>query len=160
MKNLQGRGREITIGAIILVVLAGGFLFFKSRQKLLTVPQASNQPSIQTIEQSIKDKFNLTVPDNVEKTALKDISGGDGNGIATRTEILVDLADPEPGTFYQAWLGNASGKLVSLGKLVMAKGGWLLEYDSSNYSGYNKVVVSQEKVFDNNIEEHVLEGSF
>jgi hypothetical protein len=165
MNKFAGRGRDIVIGLVILVVLAVGFFWYKNRKPALKVPQTSNQPSIQTVEQKIKNRFNLTVPDNVEKTALKDVSGGDGSGIATQTEMLVDLPDPEPGTFYQAWLENnlpvqTGGKLVSLGMLRMEKGGWLIDYNGAGYPGFNKVVVSQEKVFDSKIEERVLEGSF
>lgn len=150
--------RDIIIGIIVLVILAGLFYWYKSRKPALKVPEST--PSIQQVEQSIEDKFKFVVPDNIEKAQLKDITGGDGSGIATRTEILVDLPDPEPGTFYQAWLENANGKLLSLGKLNEAKGGWLIQYNGAAYPTYNKVVISQEKVVDGTIEERVLEGSF
>lgn len=157
MKDLGKK--DIITGLVILVVIAGLVYWFKIRKPTPTVPVTST-PSITQVEKNIEDKFKFTVPDNVEKTQLKDITGGDGSGIATRTEILVDLPDPEPGTFYQAWLENANGKLLSLGKLDIAKGGWLITYNGSSYPTYNKVVISQEKVFDGNIEERVLEGSF
>ncbi len=158
MKNLSSKKKDIIVGLIILVVVAGIFYFFKNRANSLKVPE-TNEPTINQIEQNLKDKFNFNVPGDVEKTDLKDVSGGDGVGIATRTEILADLADPNAGYFYQAWL-EKDEKLVSLGKLGMAKGGWLISYSSSKFPGYDKVVISLEKVFDNNLEKRVLEGSF
>lgn len=159
MKDLGGRRRDIVTGLVILVVVAGLVYWFKFRKPTPSVPQVNN-PSIQQVEQGIEDKFKFKVPDNVEKAQLKDITGGDGSGIATKNEILVDLPDPEPGTFYQAWLQNANGKLLSLGKLGMVKGGWLISYNGADYPTYNKIVISQEKVLDGAIEERVLEGSF
>ena len=157
MKNLTSRKRDLVIGLILLVVLALGFYWYKNRKPQLKVPET---PTIQEVEGNLENKFKYNIPDNVEKADLKDITGGDASGIATRNEILVDILDPEPGTFYQAWLENSEGKLVSLGKLVLNKGGWLITYKSSMYPGYNKVVISQEKVFNKNIEERVLTGSF
>ena len=159
MKDLTRNKRDIMIGLVILVVIAGLVYWFKLRKPTPTVP-VSTTPSIEQVEGTIEDKFKFTVPDNVEKALLKDITGGDGSGIATRTEILVDLPDSEPGTYYQAWLENANGKLLSLGKLEIAKGGWLVRYNGASYPTYNKVVISQEKVVDGAIEERVLEGSF
>lgn len=159
MKNLASRKRDIVIGFVILVVVAAIFFFVKSRSKPMAVPQGPSEPTITQVEQNLKDKYNFIVPDNVEKTDLKDVSGGVSSGIATRTEILADLPDPDQGYFYQAWLENGD-KLISLGQMSMAKGGWLISYNGDAYPGYNKVVVSLERYFDNKIEKRVLEGNF
>jgi hypothetical protein len=90
---------------------------------------------------------------DVEKIELKDVSGGSGIGIATRNEILADLSTLPNGQFYQGWLENSSGKTVLLGTLKLAKGGWILNYNSSVYPGYNKVIVTAGT-------KHILEGSF
>jgi len=156
MKDLARNKKDILIGLVILVVLAVGVYLWKFNKPQLKVPE---EKTVQVVEQDLENKFKFMIPDDVEKAQLKDVSGGDASGIATRNEILVDILDPEPGTFYQAWL-EKDGKLISLGKLRIAKGGWLLEYSSAKYPGYNKIVVSQEKVFDLKIEERVLEGSF
>jgi hypothetical protein len=66
---------------------------------------------------------------------------------------LADLPTLPNGQFYQGWLGNSSGKTVLLGTLKMAKGGWILNYNSSVYPGYNKVIVTVGG-------KHILEGSF
>jgi hypothetical protein len=71
-------------------------------------------------------------------------------GLATRNEILADLPS---GQSYQGWLENSNGKTVLLGTLKMAKGGWLLNYNSGAYPGYNKVIVTAGQ-------KHILEGSF
>ena len=87
------------------------------------------------------------------------MSSGNGRGIATNKEILVDIEDPATGYFYEGWL-EKSGNLISLGKLQIAKGGWLLEYDGSKYPEYKKIIISLERVLDNKIEKRILEGSF
>lgn len=159
MEGFAPRRRNIAVGLLVLVVIAGIFYLIKSRADSMKVPESSNEPTITQIEQNFKDKYNITIPDDVEKTSLKDVSGGPGAGIATRTEILADLPDPEEGTFYQAWLQNGD-KVISLGKMSMEKGGWLISYNSSAYPEYNSIVVSLEKVFDSNLEKRILEGSF
>ena len=94
----------------------------------------------------------MVIPTDAEKIELKDVSGGSGMGIATRNEILADLPTLPNGQFYQGWL-EKDGKTVLLGTLELAKGGWILNYNSSVYPGYNKVVVTVG-------EKHILEGSF
>lgn len=159
MNNFTSRRRDILIGVVILIVIAAVFYLVKSNQNTMKVPEASTEPTITQIEQNFKDKYNITIPDDVEKTSLVDVSGGNGSGIATRNEVLVDLPDPELSTFYQAWL-EKDGKLISIGKMAMEKGGWLVRYNGAAYPDYNKVIVSLEKVFDSKIEQKVLEGSF
>jgi hypothetical protein len=105
---------------------------------------------------------------------LSDVSGGNSSGIATRKfenetfslTILADLPDTEQGGFYQGWLerGDEDSEdysLIPAGKMKLAKGGWMLNFESStDYSDYNQVIVSSESVSDNNLEEPILEGSF
>lgn len=148
---------DVIVGLIILAILAGLIYWFRTRG---TETPALPEVTIEEREQDLENKFRVDIPDDVEKAELKAVAGRDGIGIATRNEILVDLPDPSVGSFYQAWLENGEGKLMSLGKLRVAKGGWLIEYNSANYSGYNKVVISEEKVFDSKLETRVLEGSF
>ena len=51
--------------------------------------------------------------------------------------------------------------LISTGRLRIAKGGYLLEFQSStDYSSYDNAVVTLERVADSVPEEHILEGSF
>lgn len=141
--------RDIVIGAIVLGLLVGGALWIRNsrlNKQALTVTTPS-------IEEKIGETFNgLTIPEGVEKAELKDVSGGNGFGIATRTEVLADLPDPDRGEFYQAWIEKGDQKIL-LGKMRVAKGGYLIEYDGARYPGYDKVVVTLG-------EKRILEGSF
>jgi hypothetical protein len=162
--------RDIVIGLVILVLL-GGVIYFRQRSKdadEMIVPETLSS------EEVFEDKFNLDIPDDVDKTDLSSVGDTSGSGIATEKyedgkftqSVLVDLPDPEEGYFYQGWLqkgneGDDDYNLVSTGKLRLAKGGWMLEYTSNeDLSDHSKVIVSLEKTFDKNIEEKVLEGSF
>lgn len=129
--------RDIVVGAIVLGLLVGGALWVrKSRldRQALTV-------TTPTVEEKISETFNgLTIPEGTPRVELKDISGGGGFGIATRTEVLADL----PAGNYSVYM---DGKL--LGKMRVAKGGYLYE----GKLGGRKIEVKEgNKV--------ILEGSF
>jgi len=145
------RGRDVFAVFVVIVIIIAAVLVIRGRMKTakLTVPSAT--PSIQ---QQIQNKFNgLTIPQGQPSIDLKDVSGGSGMGIATRSEILADLPDLSRGQVYQGYLQNSSGKLVLLGDLKSEKGGWVLNYDSGKFPGYNKVIVAVGA-------KHILEGSF
>lgn len=147
------RTRDILVGLIVLAVLVGGILWIR---KVRLDRQSKMAVVTPTVEEQISETFNgLEIPADVEKAELKDTSGGDGIGIATRDMILADLPDPESGYFYQVWV-ERGGNLVSLGKMRVAKGGFLFEGKILD----QKVVVSREKAFDNKVETKLLEGSF
>src|SRR3989344_8849197 len=146
--------RDIIIGAVILILVVGAVLWFKGRgAKEVSTPTPIS-------EEEIKSRFNLTIPEDVEKAQLKDVSGGNGSGIATRKYedgrfthmVLVDLPDPAVGTFYEGWLvrgkmGDADFAFISTGPMSVAKGGYLLEFSSAiDYSDYKGVVITLEKV--------------
>ena len=144
------RGRNIFIAFIVVVAIVAVVLLIKNR-KATPVLAPSASPSIQA---QIENKFKgLAIPQDQEKIELKDVSGGAGMGLATRNEILADLPALSNGKVYQGYLENSSGKTVLLGTLEEAKGGWILNYNSSIYPGYNKVIVTQENT-------RILEGSF
>ena len=142
--------KQVVIGLIVLVILISGALIIKKslNKKALVVPVQT--PSIQ---QKIENNFpGFIIPEDVEKTELRDVSGGDGFGIFTDTEVMANLPDLESGYFYQVW-SNENGVLVSLGKMRVAKGGYLFEGNLKS----KKIVVSREKVFDNKLEVKILE---
>ncbi|MCX6704055.1 MAG: hypothetical protein NTZ07_01270 [Candidatus Woesebacteria bacterium] len=144
------RAKDILAAFIVIVVVVAGILVIKNRAKIAQKVSPTASPSIQ---QQIESKFKgLVIPGDQEKIELKDVSGGLGMGIATRNEILADLPTLPNGQFYQGRL-EKDGKTVLLGTLKMAKGGWILNYNSSVYPGYNKVIVTVG-------EKHILEGSF
>lgn len=162
--------KDIVIGILILLLLAG-IIFWRQRPK---PPEERKVPETLSSEKELEEKFRLEIPEDVEKAELKDVSGGNSFGIATRKfqngkfthTILADLPEPEKGAFYEGWLirgveGSENFSLVSSGKLRLAKGGYLLEFESTtDYSDFNKVLITLEKIADKNPEKHILEGSF
>jgi len=131
--------RDIVIGLIILVLVVTLVVYRRNKAAKLSLPLPTP-----TVEQRISDTFNgLTIPEDVEKIELNDVSGGDGFGIATRTEVLADLPDLDSG-YYQVYM---DGKF--LGKMRVAKGGFLFE---GRLDGNKVEVRSGEKT--------ILEGSF
>jgi len=153
---------DIVIGLIILALLAGAIYFFRRpKQEVGDIPQVS-------IEDRLEESFNMEIPDDLEKAELIDVSGGTGSGIATRSfengrfshMILADLPDPTGGEFYQGWLVQGDTQ-VPTGKMRIAKGGYLLELNTTtDYSDYDQVMVTLEKIADSTPETTVLEGSF
>ena len=113
------RTRDIVTGLIVLALIVGGIFWVKktkTQKEALTVTTPG-------VEEKILDTFNgLTIPRDTEKTELKDVSGGNGAGIATREMVLADLPDPTDSQYYQVWV---DGKL--LGTMRIAKGGFLFE---------------------------------
>lgn len=135
---------------VVLVILIVGFLLIYKKTKVGKIQVPAPSPSVQ---QKIEDRFKgLVIPADTERAELKDVSGGVGMGIATRSEILADLPDPTNGQYYQVFL-EKEGKTVLLGKLEKAKGGWILSYNSVKFPGYNKVIITMGAT-------HILEGSF
>ncbi len=149
--------KDVLIGFAIIIVFIAGSLFYKKYKT--PKPLQDSVPVSVTYRTDFEDSFNLEIPDNVNTLKLNDISGGDARGMATEKEILVDANDPDAGYYYEGWLQNGE-KLVSIGKLIKTKGGWILEYDKNVYDEFNKILVSLERVYDNNIEKKILEGSF
>ena len=162
--------RDIVIGILILVIVAG-VIYWRQR----TSPSEEMRvPETLSLEDTLEEKFKIEIPEDVDKAELKDVSGGSASAIAIRKfennkfthSILADLPDPEAGSFYEGWLvrgeeGSDNFSSFSSGRMRLAKGGWMLEFESStDYSDYNKVVVTSEKVADKTPEKHILEGSF
>ncbi len=156
--------RDVITGFIIIVlIILGIFYFTKIKDKKITNPFAKATPTSSPVQISFKkeleNNFKYTIPEDRNSIELKDVNGGNSRGIATEKEILIDVDDPQTGYFYQGWLVK-DDKVVSLGKLQTAKGGWLLEYDKSKNADYPKIVISLEKTLDSKIETKILEGSF
>jgi len=144
--------RDVVIGLVVLVILITAALLIKrSLNKKAVVSTPTQQVSIQ---QKIQNTFpGLTIPEDSVKTNLIDVTGGQSFGVATDNEILANLPDISAGKAYKAWLENSDGKTILLGNLRAAKGGYLIDYNSSRYPSYNKVVITLDNT-------HILEGSF
>ena len=158
--------REIAVGVVIILLLSG-YVFYKQRQSVST-PELS-VPQILSIEDKIEDKFNITIPENLNRAELKDISGGFSSGIATiddqrsyqEVTVLADLPNPPQDSFYQGWLYNTDNTPISMGKLLEGKGGWILDYRSTkSILDYKRVAVSLESTIDESLGKKVLEGFF
>lgn len=153
------RKKDVILGLVFLAVFAGLYFFLKNRQasKVTKVPE-----SLPQIEENIEKTFRISIPDDVDKVELSSVSDIKGSGIATRKYesgkfthmVLADLPDPKAGTFYEGWLFKGDETYIATGKMTMAKGGYLLEFQyPTDISSYNKVVITLEG-------KHILEGSF
>ncbi|MDP3917991.1 MAG: hypothetical protein Q8Q30_02345 [Candidatus Woesebacteria bacterium] len=149
--------KDVVIGFIIIAIaVSGAYLYRKLKNPEITT---ISNPTPISFQKDLEDSFKYDIPDGVNSIELKDVSGGNGRGIATENEVLADIEDPSSGYFYQAWIEN-NGNFVSLGKLQMAKGGWLLDYSNLKLDEAEKIIISLEKNYDGKIEKKILEGSF
>ena len=160
------RKKDVIFGLVFLVLFVGLYFFLKNRQASKVIKVNENLPQT---EEKIEKTFLINIPDDVDKIDLSAVSDIKGSGIATRKYesgnfihmILADLPDPEPGTFYEGWLVKGDGTYIPTGKMMIAKGGYLLEFQyPTDLSSYNKIVVTLEKTEDEKPEQHILEGSF
>ena len=157
--------RDIVIGLVVLFLLAGVIYW---RQRIKTPDEEIKIPQTLSTEDKIEEKFRVQIPEGVDKAELKDVTGGTASGITTRKfeastfelGILADLPTPEVGKFYQGW-ARKDDEFLALGELRIAKGGYLLDFKSgTDYSDYNKIVVSLEKSLTEKPDKTILEGSF
>ena len=160
--------RDIAIGVVILLFAAGIVYFFQKDKgdETITIPESN----IQEVENILEEKFNVELPDDVEKVELTDLNGGNVSGVATRKfesgvsyhTVLADLPElSEEGETYMVWLENADGEIVNAGTLAKAKGGFVLDFTSNiDYMSYNKVFVTKETNSDSTPETKILEGEF
>src|SRR3989344_1529910 len=117
---------DILLGLAIVAVVSGVVYWIK-KPSLKNLPKPTSTPTIEQIEGKLEDTFKRQIPEDLDKTELKDVAGGDGSGVAARKfekggfnlTVLADLPDPEAGNFYQVWLqrgmrGENDFGLVSL----------------------------------------------
>lgn len=160
--------RDIVLGLIILAIV-GALVYFARRPSVS--PSTSPTPSV---SEQIQQKFNVQVPENSDNIELKDVSGGTGSALASRTYengkytlmVLADLPDPSAGSFYEVWLekgnqGESDYSIVRAGSMTIAKGGYILDFSTNqDYTSYTKIVVSQEKSITQSPTTRILEGSY
>jgi len=146
--------RDFVIGFIFLVGIVAAVLIIKGKAKVNSLPVPEVPAATPSIHQKLQNKFqNLVIPTGGDQIDLTDVTGGSSMGIATRNEIIADLPTLSNRQSYQAYLANTSGKTVLLGNLTMKKGGWILDFDSSKFPDYKKIIVAEGIT-------HILEGSF
>jgi hypothetical protein len=150
--------KEIFVGIFVVLVIIGIIFGVRKTREAKVKPLVIPTP-VET--QQLENKFNLTIPSDVEKINLQASSGFEGVGVATRKFaggtfshiIIADLSQPESGS-YQGWLIKDDNTKISTGMLRLAKGGYLLEFTSKvDYSDFKKVEVRMG-------ESIVLSGSF
>lgn len=155
--------RDIVIGVIIVAIIAGIIYWARTPgQTPIEIPEP-------TTEEKIEEQFKIEIPEDADKAELKDIKGGNASAITTRSfengtfthAVLADLPEPGENKFYQGWLVNDWGDFVSTGVLGIAKGGYVLEFSSTqDYTDYNEVVITLEEKKDSTPETHILKGEF
>lgn len=159
-------GRRDIVIALIIFALLGVFIYFRNQR--IKEEESLKVPQTLSVEDKIEEVFRFEIPEDVEKAELKDVSGIDVTGIATRKfedgkfthMVLADLPEAPAGKFYQGWLVKGDN-VFTTGRMRIAKGGYLLEFESNiDYSDYKEVLVTEEMTADNAPEKRILEGSF
>ena len=160
--------RDIVIAVIILGVI--GFILYNISTTDNT-PELDVTPTPSAVERDIEERFGRTIPEDVERAELimpSGVSRDQISAIATRdvrdkvtiVTVLADLDDPQPGTRYFAWVSNDE-EFVLLGALRVAKGGWLIDYETDrNLTNYDRVVISQESQVSEQPKGVIVEGTF
>ena len=168
--------RQRLFGAfIVLLVIVGLVLFLRSGEEKEKGEVGEGEGvRIEDVVSELSSQLGVTVPEDVERTSLRDVSGGEASGLATRKHedgrfthtILAALPDLQAGTFYEGWLvrgseGDENFSVLSTGKLRVSKGGYLLEFSSDqDLRDHSQVVVTVERIDDGKPETHILEGNF
>lgn len=167
--NSGNRVRNILFGvaafAVVLVVIV--FLLRRGRQPSIINVSTPLPTPISNYRQELQNNFGITVPNSAISASLKDVSGGVQEGIAIYDKsngqfvytIIASLNEARPGYFYQGFLvrgkpGDNNFDMVSLGRLEIAKGGYIVNYTSS------KDLLDHKDVWVVLGDKHILEGSF
>ena len=156
---------DIVVGAVVLVVFIAGILILRGTGNS---DSASATPApTQSTEEKFESSFKIDIPEDADKAELEDASGTSSTGLATRqvqdnqstVTVLADLPELESGQVYKAYIAKAeSEEKMSLGSMRVAKGGWIVEYKTSNdLSEYKQIQVVRESSTENQV---MLQGSF
>lgn len=156
---------DIVVGAVVLVVFIAGILILRGTGNS---DSASATPApTQSTEEKFESSFKIDIPEDADKAELEGASGTSSTGIATRevgenqstVTVLADLPELESGQVYKAYVAKAeSEEKMPLGSMRVAKGGWIVEYKTSNdLSEYKQIQVVRESSTENQV---MLQGSF
>ena len=164
--------REHWVGLAVVVLLVGGLWWWRAKrvEQNSVMPPEGEGVIIEDKASELAKRFGVVLPDNLDRTELKDVTGGVGGGIATRFytggkfehTILAELPEPGVREWYEGWLiRNEPFSVIYTGKLRVTKGGFLLEFtETTDLRDHAKVVVTLETKDDQKPETHVLEGEF
>lgn len=163
--NLQ-TNRWYNYFVVIVLILLGIWLWRRGRQPQDSISNDTDAQEVESRANDFLSQSGYSLPENATRANLSDPTGSGSTGIATRDDnqnysIIASLPNIESG-WYQAWLTTSDGSHpVSLGSLTLAKGGFLLETQSSlDPSSYTQIKITREQVRDDNPEFTVLEGHF
>jgi len=168
--------RQRLFGALILLLVGVGLVFYLRGGEKKEEGKVGEEDKVQVEEvtRDLSRQLGVTVPEDVERITLSDVSGGSATGLATRKyesgvyehTVLAALPDPLQGTFYEGWLvrgkeGDGNYSVVSTGKMRISKSGYLLDFSSSkDLTDHPQVLVTLETRDDGKPEKHMLEGNF
>ena len=155
----------ILVVVVILVVIG---------LRLLRRPAPSTPtPTPETTTEEVKDRVNrllesagIEVPAGVKRV---DLVGSDSQstGVATvkadgQAEITILAAVPDLDTgWYEGWLTKSDGsEPLSLGRLTLAKGGYLLETTITEIGDRRQIIVSSQVKPSDQPTTEILKGTF
>jgi len=149
---------------MIIAALVVGWWWWDRRSVTQELESIKEGLKVEEMAEELASELGVSLPDGAEKAELKDIAGDGARGVATKSEenggwlitVLAALDDVDQG-WYEGWLMNEeTGELMGMGRLRIAKGGYLGEY--TGMGDYDRVMVTLEMVEDGVPEEVVLEG--
>lgn len=133
--------RDVLVGIIVVVLLLILFTRINNKPEELVMDEVPTPTS--NVEKKIEDTLGIKIADEGDKIEL---SNGDAMAVVTKNNgkisIIADLPDLAQGEYYEA---------VGLGKLIAAKGGYIL--NSVNAPNTKEIVIKKG-------EETILQGSF
>lgn len=146
----------------------------QSEESGTPTPTSMSTEEVMGVKEDLETITRQTLPADAEQAILRDVTGENSSGIATRNfqnqvfqlNVLADLPVPDDNSFYEAWLvrGQADDPDFDVkyaGKLSRSKGGWLLDQAlGEDLRSHNGVVITEESNDDQQPETHILEGSF
>jgi len=149
--------KDIFLG-FFLIVLAVGIsyiVFFRDADDEPVVVIEESQTL--SVQDEIEDTFNLVIPDDIEKGELLAIGDGTSSGMVTRDfmdgsfvfTVLADLPELDEGE-YEVFVSKEVPEsseyfAISIGSLRPAKGGYIVEFSSSeDLSEFENVVVKAD----------------
>ncbi|MBI1863611.1 hypothetical protein HYS03_00120 [Candidatus Woesebacteria bacterium] len=145
--------RDLAVGTFV-ILFAGVLIFLINRGRGNTLenqitPVATSSPSL---EEKVKGAFNVNIPDDIDKVELSDVSGEGQNyfGVTTRSyknnvfELTI-LADLPENNKYIAKIAKDDGTEIDLGQMVVAKGGFMINFTkNTDLTDYKKVTVLRD----------------
>jgi hypothetical protein len=153
---------------VVIVLILLGLWLWRRTQAEPTAP-TNEDTVLESRVNEFLDNAGFSLPEDIDRANLDGTLEGDSTGVATRSQIddateytvLASLPDLISG-WYQAWLTTEDGQdPVSLGQLIIAKGGYVVETTTqTDWSQRGRVIVTHEETLDDQPETTILEGLY